>query len=87
MVFLNFSGKSRLCEKYMHKLRGDELVWEMEAQLSEFSVFDLHQILDATGDFSDENKLGEGGFGPVYKVQKALYMSVKIYSRNTFLRY
>jgi hypothetical protein len=52
----------------MHKLRGDEVVREMEAELSEFSVFDLHQILDATGDFSEENKLGEGGFGPVYKV-------------------
>ena len=39
----------------------------MEADLSEFSVFDFHQILEATGNFSEENKLGEGGFGPVYK--------------------
>lgn len=28
----------------------------------------LHTIVDATNGFSDDNKLGEGGFGPVYKV-------------------
>lgn len=28
----------------------------------------LRSILAATDDFSEENKLGEGGFGPVYKV-------------------
>ena len=30
--------------------------------------FDLEDILTATDDFSDANKLGQGGFGPVYKV-------------------
>ena len=30
--------------------------------------FDLQDILAATDNFSDANKLGEGGFGPVYKV-------------------
>jgi hypothetical protein len=40
-----------------HKLEeGDELVWEMEA---EFSVFGFLQILEATSNFSEENKLGE----------------------------
>ena len=37
----------------------------METELSEFSVFDFEDILDATDKFSIENKLGEGGFGPV----------------------
>uniref|UniRef100_A0A804QZZ2 Protein kinase domain-containing protein n=1 Tax=Zea mays TaxID=4577 RepID=A0A804QZZ2_MAIZE len=41
----------------------------MEAHLSEFWVFNLHQILEAAYNFSEENKLGEGGFGPVYKGQ------------------
>ncbi|KAM0952368.1 putative protein kinase RLK-Pelle-DLSV family [Dioscorea sansibarensis] len=30
-------------------------------------LFDLATIVDATDDFSMENKLGEGGFGPVYR--------------------
>ncbi|XP_044482990.1 cysteine-rich receptor-like protein kinase 10 isoform X2 [Mangifera indica] len=33
----------------------------------EFPHFPLGIILEATQNFSDENKLGEGGFGPVYK--------------------
>ncbi|KAI6675918.1 hypothetical protein NL676_036714 [Syzygium grande] len=33
----------------------------------ELPVFDLGTIAIATNNFSDENKLGEGGFGPVYK--------------------
>jgi hypothetical protein len=31
-------------------------------------VFDLATITNATDNFSNSNKLGEGGFGPVYKV-------------------
>lgn len=31
-------------------------------------LFDLSILRDATANFSDENKLGEGGFGAVYKV-------------------
>lgn len=34
----------------------------------EFPLFPLDLTLVATKHFSDENKLGEGGFGPVYKV-------------------
>nr|POE74097.1 cysteine-rich repeat secretory protein 38 [Quercus suber] len=35
----------------------------------EMHYFDLTTILTATNNFSDVNKLGEGGFGPVYKIQ------------------
>lgn len=31
--------------------------------------FDLAALKEATDDFSEANKLGEGGFGPVYKVK------------------
>ena len=34
----------------------------------ELPLFDLSTIARATDDFSLNNKLGEGGFGPVYKV-------------------
>ncbi|CAD6343876.1 unnamed protein product [Miscanthus lutarioriparius] len=47
------------------ELQGDELV--LDRKNSEFSVFDFEQILEATDNFSDENKLGEGGFSAVYK--------------------
>ena len=31
-------------------------------------IFDFNIISKATNNFSNDNKLGEGGFGPVYKV-------------------
>jgi hypothetical protein len=33
-------------------------------------VLDLSTIARATNDFSPHNKLGQGGFGPVYRVIK-----------------
>ncbi|XVF77724.1 hypothetical protein PTKIN_Ptkin14bG0070100 [Pterospermum kingtungense] len=33
----------------------------------ELPVYDLNTIVKATDNFSDSNKLGQGGFGPVYK--------------------
>lgn len=38
-------------------------------------LFDLNTIKAATDDFADSNKLGEGGFGPVYKVIVCLKLS------------
>ncbi|XP_058092023.1 cysteine-rich receptor-like protein kinase 44 isoform X2 [Magnolia sinica] len=38
-----------------------------EIRSLETLLFDLETLKDATDDFSDANKLGEGGFGPVYK--------------------
>lgn len=34
----------------------------------ELPLFDLDTIANATCNFAADNKLGEGGFGPVYKV-------------------
>lgn len=31
-------------------------------------VYDFDSVAKATNNFSDNNKLGQGGFGPVYKV-------------------
>lgn len=42
----------------------------MESQQHDLDlpVFDLGTIFSATDKFSSGNKIGEGGFGPVYKV-------------------
>ncbi|XBI34498.1 hypothetical protein VPH35_120294 [Triticum aestivum] len=75
----NRKGKLRLPEKPTHTLQaGDVLVWEMEAEFPEFLVLDFHQILQATNNFSEENKLGEGGFGPVYKGHFAAEMEIAV---------
>ena len=39
--------------------------------------FDLNSIKVATDNFSDANKLGQGGFGDVYKVIKKIHMEKK----------
>lgn len=41
---------------------------EMKQEDLELPLFDFGTITFATNDFSNDNKLGEGGFGPVYKV-------------------
>lgn len=56
-------------------LHEEELVWGLEGANSEFTFFDFSQVSDATSAFSDENKLGQGGFGPVYKVKKLMHAS------------
>lgn len=39
-----------------------------DIKTSELLQFDFETIRFATNNFSDENKLGQGGFGAVYKV-------------------
>jgi hypothetical protein len=58
----------------------------------ELPMFDLAMIANATNNFSNNNKLGEGGFGPVYKVnnniaRRTIYIFFKIISTLSFRVY
>jgi hypothetical protein len=50
-------------------------LWEGEKTGTFFAVFSFSQIRNGTDNFSTENMLGEGGFGPVYKVPYVLQSS------------
>lgn len=43
---------------------------EDKSRKGELPLFELSTIAAATNNFSFQNKLGAGGFGPVYKVRK-----------------
>ncbi|CAD6341996.1 unnamed protein product [Miscanthus lutarioriparius] len=61
-------GKQRVRDRSNVIVHRDvELVWETEGNNPDFTFFNYSQVLDATNDFLVENKLGQGGFGPVYK--------------------
>lgn len=47
----------------------------------EFPLFSFSSVAAATNNFSDTNKLGEGGFGPVYKVK--FHSSNKDFDKNS----
>lgn len=46
---------------------------EEDVSTEESLLYDFKQLIDATNNFSTSNKLGEGGFGAVYKVNMVTY--------------
>lgn len=61
IIPLHFSGKNRI---FSFKNNTDN----KENEDIDIPIFDLSTIANATNNFCIDNKLGEGGFGPVYKV-------------------
>lgn len=54
---------------YMTRYFTGELIEaEFDDGGEDLPFFDFRTIANATNNFSNNNKLGEGGFGPVYKV-------------------
>lgn len=41
---------------------------EKHRDARDLNIFSFASVLEATNSFAQENKLGQGGFGPVYKV-------------------
>lgn len=39
-----------------------------QATVEEVPLFEIEEVVKATNNFHDTNKLGQGGFGPVYRV-------------------
>jgi len=61
MLFSNHAGIARKIYSRHYKIK-------QKIEDFEFQTFDFLVIANATENFSTKNKLGEGGFGPVYKV-------------------
>lgn len=59
-------------------------LWRIEDASLEFSLYDFSQIADATDNFSTKNILGEGGFGPVYKVFPCDYYALHKFMKNLY---
>ncbi|KAG4980575.1 hypothetical protein JHK82_033817 [Glycine max] len=62
ILILKKQGLARIIDRnhFKHKLRKED---------DDLSTFDFAIIARATGNFAKSNKLGEGGFGPVYKAR------------------
>ena len=87
VLFSNVSGAAR--KFYKQNFRKVKRMKEID-----LPTFDLSVLANATENFSSKHKLGEGGFGPVYKVIKKtgilnfFYFPLKLskYSRRLFFR-
>ncbi|KAH8479470.1 hypothetical protein H0E87_031613, partial [Populus deltoides] len=58
---LDWAGRATVGDDYSDK----DIQGEVTSQ--DLPLVRLHVINEATKQFSDENKLGQGGFGPVYR--------------------
>jgi len=48
----------------------------MHLELQEPPLYTFNMLSNATNNFQESNKLGEGGFGPVYKVVESDHMGI-----------
>lgn len=51
----------------MNVKEDEEVNCGLEGRSSEFTMYNFSQVVEATSNFLEEKKLGQGGFGPVHK--------------------
>lgn len=69
------AGKNK---EYSTDLSGSVDVVTEQVNGPELALFSFNFVANSTDNFSEENKLGQGGFGPVYKVFLCLIMYEKL---------
>jgi len=63
-----FADKQSIQEEGLNSIFSQEQTDREESMNTDFPMMPLSTILKCTNNFSEEQKLGKGGFGPVYKV-------------------
>jgi len=64
----SFADKQTMQEEGLNSIFSQEQTDKEESMNTDLPLMPLSIILRSTNNFSDEQKLGKGGFGPVYKV-------------------
>ncbi|KAH1247648.1 G-type lectin S-receptor-like serine/threonine-protein kinase [Glycine max] len=64
-IFYSYKRKRKYEEENVSVVKKDEAGGQEDSM--ELPLFDLATLVNATNNFSPDNKLGQGGFGPVYK--------------------
>ncbi|KAH0984144.1 hypothetical protein GBA52_011321 [Prunus armeniaca] len=83
------NGETKTLEKERkHRKKYDEILSNVgdggRKNDTELPLFSLRSILAATNNFSEANKVGEGGFGPVYKgILPGNQVAIKRLSKNS----
>lgn len=80
--FTSLNTLTKNLASYENSSRGNEMDGSEQVDVL---IFDLSTIISSTDDFSDANKLGEGGFGSIYKGQlsNGQEIAVKRLSKNS----
>ena len=55
------------------------------AAIDNVKIYKYREIRQATDDFSAENKIGEGGFGSVYKVNEKTLLLILLFTHSLFI--
>ncbi|RVW68692.1 G-type lectin S-receptor-like serine/threonine-protein kinase [Vitis vinifera] len=84
-AILGFQSPDYISEDTNYELSEANKLWRGENKEVDLPMFSFASVSAATNNFSIENKLGEGGFGPVYKgkSQKGYEVAVKRLSKKS----